>query len=105
MLRVIEIVEKNSYSLVCKFNNGIVKNLNILPIIENHKHINGVQNLLNESLFNKVRIGEFGEIVWDKIVITNQNGIDIFWDYDISPEFAYENSTLPLSQISGQTLS
>ena len=93
MLRVVEIIEKSPYSLVCKLNNGIVKKLDILPIIENHKHLNGVQNLLNESVFNTVRIGEFGEIVWDKIVKTNQDSIDLYWDYDISPEFAFQNSS------------
>jgi hypothetical protein len=45
------------------FNNGIVKKLDVLPIIENHKHLNGIQNLLDETLFFEVRIGEFGEIV------------------------------------------
>ncbi|MEI6751916.1 MAG: hypothetical protein WCK78_01990 [Paludibacter sp.] len=94
MIRVIEIIDKTPYTLVCKFNNGIVKKIDILPIIENHKHIVGVQNLLNESVFNTVRIGEFGEIVWDKIVKSSRNGEDITWDYDISPEFAYENSIL-----------
>ena len=94
MLRVVEIIEKTPYSLVCKFNNNIVKKLDILPVIENHKHLDGVQNILIESVFKTVRIGEFGEIVWDKILKTNQNGIDVYWDYDISPEFAFENSNL-----------
>ena len=68
MIRITEIIGNTSYSLVCKFNNGVIKKLDILPIIENHKHIDGVQTLLNESVFNTVRVGEFGEIVWDKIV-------------------------------------
>ena len=89
-MRVTEIIEKSSYSLVCKFNNGVVKKLDILPIIENHKQLEGVQNLLNESVFNTVRIGEFGEIVWDKIVRNSHNAEEIYWDYDISPEFAYK---------------
>lgn len=93
MLRITEIVEKSPYYLVCRFNNGMVKKLDVLPIIENHKHISGVQNLLDEAKFVHVRIGEFGEIVWDKIVKTTQNDIEIYWDYDISPEYAYQNST------------
>jgi hypothetical protein len=93
MIRVVEIIEKTSYKLVCKFNNGMIKTLDVLPIIENHKQLNGVQKLLNDSVFNTVRIGEFGEIVWDKIVMTTQNGEEMYWDYDISPEFAFENST------------
>ena len=94
MLRITEIIENTSYSLVCKFNNGVVKKLDILPIIENQKHLEGVQTLLNESVFNTVRIGEFGEIVWDKIVKNSRAGEVKYWDYDISPEFAYENSVI-----------
>jgi hypothetical protein len=94
MLRVVEIIEKTPYTLVCKFNNGVVNKLDILTLIENHKHIDGVQNILIESVFNTVRIGEFGEIVWNKIVKSTQDGEDIYWDYEISPEFAYENSIL-----------
>lgn len=99
MIRVVEIIEKTPYFLVCKFNNGVVKKLDILPLIENHKHIEGVQSILNESVFHTVGIGEFGEIVWNKIVKTTQNGKVIYWDYDISPEFAYENSILQESPI------
>ena len=36
MIRVTEIIEKNPYYLLCRFNNGIVKKLDILPIIKNH---------------------------------------------------------------------
>lgn len=92
MIRVTEIVDKSDYSLLCKFNDGAVRKLDILPIIENHKHLKGVERLLNKSIFENVRIGEFGEIVWDRIVQTTDNGVEIYWDYDISPEFAYENS-------------
>jgi hypothetical protein len=41
--------------------------------------------------FNKVRIGESGEIVWGNIVKTEQKVEILFWDNDISHEFAYEN--------------
>jgi len=92
MLRVIEIIDASPYYLLCKFNNGVIKKLEILPIIEKHKHLNGVESLLSKNVFNKVRIGEFGEIVWDKIVRTIQDEQELIWDYDISPEFAYQNS-------------
>jgi len=67
--------------------------LELLPIIKNHKHLNGVQNLLDETTFSHARIGGFGEIVWDGIVKTTENNIVTLWDYDISPEFAFQNST------------
>lgn len=92
MLRIIDIIEVSPYYLVCKFNNGIIKKLDILPIIEQHKHLNGVERLLDDTIFNKARIGEFGEIVWDKIVVTIQDNKEVIWDYDISPEYAYQNA-------------
>jgi hypothetical protein len=94
MIRITEIKVATPYLLLCKFNNGQIKKLDVLPVIEQHKHLDGVSTLLNEAFFKKVRIGEFGEIVWDKIVKTTQDGKEIYWDYDISPEFAYENSIL-----------
>ena len=91
MIRVTEIIEKSPYYLLCRFNNGLVKKLDVLPIIKNHTHLKGVDSLLNEAVFKNVRIGEFGELVWDKIVKTTDNGVIIYWDYDISPEYAYQN--------------
>ena len=92
MIRIIKILEITPFSLICKFNNGLVKKLDVLPIIENHIHLDGVNKLLNESVFRTARIGEFGEIVWDKIVRNDQDAEDFYWDYDISPEFAFQNS-------------
>lgn len=99
MIRVTEIINKTPFTLVCKFNNGMIRKLDILPIIENHKKLDGVQNLLNESVFNTVRVGEFGEIVWDKIVKNSHNGEVTLWDYDISPEYAFEYSILVESSL------
>ena len=88
MIRVTEIIDKSPYSLLCKFNDGAVKKVDILPLIEDHKHLKGVERLLNKAVFDNVRIGEFGEIVWDRIVQTIDNGEEIYWDYDISPQRA-----------------
>lgn len=92
MIRITEIKVSSPYYIQCTFNNGVTKKLDVLPVIEHHLHLNGVSALLNEAFFKKVRIGEFGEIVWDKVVKTCQSGVEVYWDYDISPEFAYENS-------------
>lgn len=93
MIRITDIEVTPHYHLICKFNSGAVKELDVLPIIEHHKHLVGVESLLNEDVFKNVRIGEFGEIVWDRIVVTEHDGQVLCWDYDISPEFAYQNST------------
>jgi hypothetical protein len=91
MIRVTEIIEKTPYYLLCEFNDGSVKKLDILPLINDHIQLKGVETLLNEAVFKNVRIGELGEIVWDRIVRTMNNGVETNWDYDISPEYAYQN--------------
>jgi hypothetical protein len=49
---------------------------------------------LDEEIFENVKIGVFGEIYWENIVKTEYDGQVLSWNYDISPEFAYQNSTL-----------
>jgi hypothetical protein len=48
MIRVTEIIEKSPYYLLCKFNNGSVKKLDVLPIIKNHTHLKGIESLLKQ---------------------------------------------------------
>lgn len=92
MIKVTRVYIENSHHLSCEFSNNEVRLLNVLPIIEKHKHLNGVSSLFNKEAFSKVQVGDFGEITWRGIVITENNGITTCWDYDISPEFAYTNS-------------
>ncbi len=92
MIRLIDVHILKPYELVCKFNNGDERLLHVLPIINQQLHIEGVSDLLNEKNFANVEVGELGEITWRKIVKTKNNGIVEFWDYDISPEFAFYNS-------------
>ena len=92
MLRVTQISVIPNYNLICKFNSGEIKKLDVLPLIKRHWHLTGVECLLNEDIFKNARIGQFGEILWKKIVKTAYNNEVLYWDYDISPEFAYQNS-------------
>ena len=92
MIKVTSIERAEPYFLVCRFNNKAIKKLDVLPLIENHKNLQGIEQLLESQIFKKVRIGEMGQIVWDNIIKTNYNGEQMIWDYDISPEFAFENA-------------
>jgi len=96
MIRITQITVITHYNLICTFNSGAIKKLDILPIIEHHKHLTGVESLLNEEIFKNAKIGQFGEILWEKIITTEHNGEVFCWDYDISPEFAYQNA-IPLN--------
>ena len=64
-----------------------------MPMIENHRHLKGIEQLLDARVFASVRVGDVGQIVWDKIITIPYNGEDTVWDYDISPELAFQNST------------
>ncbi len=94
MIKVISIEKIEPYYLVCRFNNQVVKKLDIYPLIQQHKNLQGIDQLMANEIFNKARIGEMGEIVWDKIITTKHLNETIVWDYDISPEFAYEHASL-----------
>jgi len=92
MIKITRVFIENPYQLICEFNNKEVRLLDALPILEQHKHLNGVYSLFEEEVFAKVEIGDFGELTWRQIVTSDYNGVTTCWDYDISPEFAYINS-------------
>lgn len=93
MFKVKKIVEVKPYSIVCELNNGVLKKLEILPLIEKHSNFKGIDQLKDIATFESVAIGEMGEIFWKNIITTSSNEI---WNYDISPEFIFHNGiTLP----------
>lgn len=88
MLKINKIINIEPFQITGMFNDGQIKKLDIFPIIQNHIHLKGVENLLNESVFKKAQLGVFGEIFWSKIVESKDNNL---LDYDISPDFFYHN--------------
>ena len=91
MLKISHINLLEDYTILCTFNNGITKAIDILPLMEKHKHLTGIEKLKEKNVFSNARIGIFGEIVWDKIIRLSDSGKDEMWDYDISPEFVFYN--------------
>jgi hypothetical protein len=51
MLQVAKTVTVKPFEVRCLFNNGIEKTIEILPLIENHKHLKGIENLKKEKYF------------------------------------------------------
>ena len=90
MLKVNKILEIENFAIICEFNNGVKKKLNVLPLIQNHSHLQGIDLLQNEIVFKKVAVGEMGEIFWKNIITSKSNDL---WNYDISPEFIFYNGT------------
>ncbi|MCP9755234.1 DUF2442 domain-containing protein [Lacihabitans sp. CCS-44] len=91
MLKIKKIINIEPFQITGKFNDGQIKKLDVFPIIQNHIHLKGVENLLNVSVFNKAQLGVFGEIYWPKIVKSKANDM---MDYDISPEYFYYNGVV-----------
>ena len=92
MIRVEKIISIKPYQLTCKFNDGVIKTIDVEKLLIAQKHLNGIDKLFQEDIFMKVHVGNFGEIVWDGIINTFHNDKILNWDYDISPEFAYSIS-------------
>ena len=88
MFKVRKIVKIKPYSIVCELTNGVLKKLEILPLIEKHSKFNGIDQLKDKATFESVAIGEMGEIFWKDIITTSNNEK---WNYDISPEFIFHN--------------
>lgn len=93
MYKVKKIIDVTPYSIICELNNGILKKLDILPLIEKHSNFNGINQLKNKTTFESVAIGEMGEIFWKNLITTKKNEK---WNYDISPEYIFHNGiTVP----------
>ncbi len=91
MLKVTEILKLTPYIIHCKFNTGEIKKINIKPLIESQTHLDGIKSLYDENIFKNVKIGSMGEIYWENIVTTSYQNKKYIWNYDLSPEFIFEN--------------
>lgn len=77
--------------MLCFFNNGEKRLFDLEKALDISNRY--VKKILRPDVFNKVSIGEFGEIKWDgQGEIQDDTGHLIPCDYDISPEFVYRHS-------------
>jgi hypothetical protein len=94
MIHVITILDIQPYYLIVAFDNGEVRKLDMQPILESQKNYPGVAQLFDTNVFFNAKIGEFGQIYWDNILkMRDLEEKLIPCEYDLSPEFVYENST------------
>ncbi len=81
-----------TYKICCVFNTGEKKVLDLSSVLDDSNKYK--RKLLNNEVFQQAKIGSFGEIYWDNIgEIKDYDGTIISCVYDISPEFAYYNSS------------
>lgn len=88
MIKIKKIIKISPYSIICQFDSDVKKKIEILPLLENHAHLNGINQLKNIDLFCEAAVGDMGEIFWKDIIISKSN---LKWNYDISPEYVYYN--------------
>ncbi len=91
MIKIVEIIDTSNFEITCKFNTGVIKKINVLPLLKNHAHLVGIDKLYNEKVFATATIGKNGEILWKNIIQIQYKNETNIWDYDISPEFVYYN--------------
>lgn len=93
MIKPVEILSAHPYSVVCRFSSGETRQLNMEPLLREQKNIAGINKLFDEKIFGQVSIGEAGQLLWkDIITMKNEKGGLISAEYDVSPEFAYQQS-------------
>lgn len=94
MIRIDKIIEIAPYYVDCLFNTGELKRIEVKTLLLNHQHLNGIDQLKDHAIFKKGFIGEMGELKWEKIILSPRDDSGKRWDYDISPEYAYEIGTV-----------
>ena len=87
MLKIINIKSISNFTITCEFNNGIEKEIDVLPLLNAHKNLKGIEKLKDKNNFRNAKIGFLGEIYWENIIENSKT--NEIWNYDISPEFVY----------------
>ena len=95
MIKAVEIIEVKPYEVICKFNNGEMRQINMQPIILSSNDFVNKQKLLEPNFFKQAAIGAFGQLYWaDAAYFKNEKGELVNCEFDLSPEFIYYNSQL-----------
>ena len=92
MLKIQSIQILDSHSILCVFNSGETRVLDIHVSLDSTNKL--VKKLADPEVFKKAKIGQFGEIYWEKIgEIKELDGSISLCEFDVSPEFVFYNST------------
>ena len=76
-----EIKSVTDYSVVCLFNTGELKEINLTSVVEKYHKLNDgwVSELYDKEFFKRVKLDSYGTLCWENEV-------------DFDPEVLYENS-------------
>ena len=92
MYKIIDIAFLDKFQLVCHFNNGEKRILDLTTSLDFSDKF--AKKVIEKDTFKKAKIGMFGELLWEEVgKIKDFDGSIISCAYDISPEFAYFHSS------------
>ena len=92
MIKAVEILKIDFYTIICKFNNGEVKKIEVDKVLSTSDPY--YAKVLNTEIFKTVKIGQQGQLYWQNVAqIKELDGTYTACEYDISPEFLYNFST------------
>ena len=64
MVKPIKIIDVKPYEIVCEFNNGEVKKINMEQVFKSSNPNINTQKLLTPDFFVSVELGELGQLYW-----------------------------------------
>ncbi len=92
MIKLSKIEFSENNEILCFFENGELRLFNVQNSIKD-KYVDII--ISDDKILKSAQIGEFGEIYWaDMGEIKDLDGNVNRCEYDISPEFIYENSII-----------
>ncbi|MEZ4911796.1 MAG: DUF2442 domain-containing protein [Saprospiraceae bacterium] len=101
MRKIVEIKVSHPYILICKFDNGETRMLNLEDVMDKNGPLS--KKVFEGEKFKEARIGDSGEIFWLGIAeMKTKEGGNIPCEYDICPDFAYMKS-IPISSKTPQS--
>lgn len=96
MRKITTISFLDHYKILCTFDNGEAKVLDLKEILKDKY----AEKILTPETFTKAQIGSLGEIYWENMAeIKNLKGEIEPCNYDISPDLAYQVSTPDSTQL------
>lgn len=99
MRKIIKIDVKSNFIINCTFDNSEDRIIDLEKILD--KNDKYASKVFDDKIFRKVKIGSQGELFWEGIAeMKNLNNENIPCEYDICPDFVYQNSeSLSTAQI------
>ena len=95
MIKTLEVIEAKPDILICKFNNGETRRLDLNQILKTQTKDIFLQIIIEKNKNKTVKIGEFGQLCWENAAhMKDLDGKSFECEYDMSAEIVYHNSTL-----------